>query len=186
MIAIPAGFNPQDYLALERQQTMRHEYRYGLVYAMAGGSDDHNEITLNLIECLRPTARDRNCQLFASDVKVSHADRFFYYPDVFITCAVQDRDDRYIKRHPKLIAEVLSPSTEKFDRAQKFEDYQQLVSLEEYLLISTDEIRVELRQRQSDGTWKTTIYRSGDRVFLASIQLEVDLSQIYRGVSWNR
>lgn len=185
MIAIPDGFNPEDYLAMERQHPMRHEYRYGLVYAMAGGSDDHSRITINLLTGINLHLRERDCQFFAGDVKVSHADCFFYYPDAFVTCDPRDRDDRYVKRYPKLIVEVLSPSTQKFDGEQKFEDYQQLQSLEEYVLISQTEMRVECRRRGKNGVWETEIYRNGDRVILQSIDLEIAIAELYRGVSWS-
>lgn len=131
MIAIPAGFSPEDYLALERDNTVRHEYRRGLVYAMAGGSDDHSRLCINFITAINLHLREGDCQFFSADVKVNYADAFFYYPDAFVTCDLRDREDRYVKRYPKLIAEVLSPSTENFERAENFEDYQQLESLEE-------------------------------------------------------
>ena len=135
MIAIPAGFNPEDYLALERDNTVRHEYRRGLVYAMAGGSDDHSRLCINFITAINLHLRDGDSQFFSADVKVNYADAFFYYPDAFVTVDLRDREDGYVKRYPKLIAEVLSPSTENFDRGEKFEDYQQLESLEEHRIL---------------------------------------------------
>lgn len=186
MIAIPSGFSPQEYLAIERENIIRHEYQRGLVYAMAGGSDDHDELSLNLIELLRQKLRDRGCSVRSGNVKVNYADLFFYYPDVFVTCDPRDRDDRYVKRYPKLIAEVLSPSTEKFDRGQKFEDYQQIESLEEYILIAQDEMQVECRRRIKDASsnhWQTVIYGVGDRVILRSVEIEIAIEELYRGVS---
>ena len=187
MIAIPSGFSLQDYLVLERDSSVRHEYRHGLVYAMAGGSDDHDELSLNLIELLRQKVRDRGCSVRSGNVKVNYADLFFYYPDVFVTCDPRDREDRYVKRYPKLIVEVLSPSTEKFDRGEKFEDYQQIESLEEYVLIAQDQIQVECRRRVRDESgerWETEIYGSGELVILQSVGLEVAIEELYRGVSF--
>ncbi|MEZ2276412.1 MAG: Uma2 family endonuclease [Microcoleus sp.] len=189
MIAIPSGFSPEEYLSLEHENTVRHEYQRGLVYAMAGGSDDHDELSLNLIELLREKVRDSGCSVRSGNVKVNYAAEFFYYPDAFVTCDPRDRSDRYVKRYPKLIAEVLSPSTKKFDRGDKFEDYQQLESLEEYVLISQDEMRVECRRRVKDGAgerWETVVYGAGDRVMLQSIELEVAIAELYRGVSFDR
>ncbi len=186
MIAIPSGFSPQEYLSLERENTVRHEYRRGLAYAMAGGSDDHDELSLNLIELLRQKVRDEGCSVRSGNVKVNYADAFFYYPDAFVTCDPRDRRDRYVKRYPKLIAEVLSPSTEKFDCGDKFEDYQQLESLEEYVLIAQDRMRVECRRRVKDESgewWKTVVYGPGERVMLQSIDLEIAIEELYRGVS---
>ncbi|XZO01015.1 MAG: Uma2 family endonuclease [Microcoleus sp.] len=188
MIAIPSGFSPEEYLSLEHDNTVRHEYQRGLVYAMAGGSDDHDELSLNLIELLREKVRDSGCSVRSGNVKVNYADAFFYYPDAFVTCDPRDKSDRYVKRYPKLIAEVLSPSTKKFvsealeeDRTDKFEDYRQLESLEEYVLISQDEMRVECRRRVKDGAgerWETVVYGVGDRVMLQSIELEVAIAEL--------
>lgn len=196
MIAIPSGFSPEEYLSIEHENTIRHEYQRGLVYAMAGGSDDHDELSLNLIELLREKVRDSGCSVRSGNVKVNYAAEFFYYPDAFVTCDPRDKSDRYVKRYPKLIAEVLSPSTKKFvsealeeDRTDKFEDYQLLESLEEYVLISQDEMRVECRRRVKDGTgeqWETVVYGAGERVMLQSIELEVAIAELYRGVSFGR
>ncbi|WP_377474235.1 MAG: Uma2 family endonuclease [Microcoleus anatoxicus] len=189
MIAIPSGFSTEEYLSLEHENTVRHEYQRGLVYAMAGGSDDHDELSLNLIELLRHKVRDLGCSVRSGNVKVNYRDAFFYYPDAFVTCDPRDKSDRYVKRYPKLIAEVLSPSTEKFDRGDKFEDYQQLESLEEYVLISQDEMRVECRRRVKDGAgerWETVVYGAGDLVMLQSIDLEVAIAELYRGVNFDR
>ncbi len=186
MIAIPAGFSPEDYLALEQEMVIRHEYRQGLIYAMVGSSDDHDELTLNLIELLRQQVRDRGCAVRSGNVKVNYASHFFYYPDVFVTCDPRDRLDRYVKRHPKLIVEVLSPSTAAFDQGDKFADYCQLDSLEEYVLVAQDEQRVECRRRYREAEterWETVVYEKGDRVFLASVGLEVEIEDLYRGVN---
>lgn len=186
MIALPSGFSSQDYLVLERNAEIRHEYRQGLIYAMSGSSDDHDEICLNLIELLRQKLRDSGCAVRSGNVKVNYADAFFYYPDIFVTCDKRDREDRYIKRYPKLIVEVLSPSTEKFDRAEKFEDYQQISTLEEYVLIHQDQRQVECRRRvvtiEETEQWETQIYGAGESVQFKSVELEVAIAQLYRGV----
>ncbi|MGC1196676.1 MAG: Uma2 family endonuclease [Geitlerinemataceae cyanobacterium] len=189
MSAIPSGFSPQEYLVLERENIIRHEYRCGLVYAMAGGSDDRDELSLNLIELLRQKVRGRGCSVRSGNVKVNYADAFFYYPDAFVTCDDRDRDDRYVKRYPKLIAEVLSPSTEKFDKGDKFTDYQQIESLEEYVLIWQDQMQVECRRRVKEGSeegWETQVYGAGERVILKSVELEVAIEELYRGVMFGR
>ncbi|MEG4802811.1 Uma2 family endonuclease [Microcoleus sp. ARI1-B5] len=189
MIAIPSGFSPQDYLALEHQNIIRHEYRHGLVYAMAGGSDDRNRLSINFLTAINLHLREGDCQFFSGDVKVNYADAFFYYPDAFVTCEPRDRNDRYVKRYPKLIAEVLSPATENFDRTDKFADYQQLESLEEYVLISQDQMRVECRRRVQDESgerWETVVYGAGDRAIFQSIELDMAIEELYRGVSLGR
>ncbi|WP_353258262.1 Uma2 family endonuclease [Prochlorothrix hollandica] len=183
MIAIPHHIAPDEYLIIDRDSSTRHEYHHGLVYAMAGGSGNHARISINLLSLINiHLGNDINCRLYNGDVKVNYAEDFYYYPDAFVTCDPRDRADRYIKRHPKLIAEVLSQSTEDFDRTDKFTDYQKLDSLEEYILISQDTERVECRRRQPDNTWTTTVYQTGDRITLTSINLEFDIDQLYRGL----
>lgn len=96
--------------------------------------------------------------------------------------SLRDPADRYIKRHPQLIAEVLSQSTQTFDLGQKFEDYQQIPDLEEYVLIDQEQRWVECRRRQPDNTWATTVYKNDDRITLTSLDLEFDLARLYRGI----
>lgn len=182
MIAIPNYITPEEYLSIERQSIHRHEYRRGLVYAMAGGTDNHDRIALNLLNLINLHLGDSDCRFHSGNVKVNYQDEFFYYPDAFVTCDARDREDRYVKRYPKLIAEVLSPSTQAFDLGEKFEDYQKIESLEEYLLISQEEQRVECRRKTAAGTWETTIYELGDRVILTSVDLEFAITDLYRGL----
>lgn len=152
MIAVPNYINPEEYLAIERQNPIRHEYRRGLVYAMAGGTDNHDRLALNLLSLINFHLGDSDCRFHSGNVKVNYQAQFYYYPDAFVTCDPRDRADRYIKRYPKLIAEVLSPSTQTFDGGEKFMDYQKLESLEEYILISQESQRVECRRRTSANT----------------------------------
>ncbi|MDG2990616.1 Uma2 family endonuclease [Candidatus Synechococcus calcipolaris G9] len=183
MIAIPHYISPQDYLAIERNNPIRHEYRRGLVYAMAYDTDNHNRIALNLLKLIDDHFGDPStCRFYSGNVKINYQDEFYYYPDAFVTCDPRDRHDRYIKRYPKLIVEVLSTSTQVFDSGEKFTDYQQLTSLEEYVLISQDRQWVECRRRSAPDTWEITVYNMGDRVTLHNIDLEFAISELYRGL----
>lgn len=179
MIAIPHYISPTEYLTIDRDNPIRHEYHHGLVYAMAGGSDAHARIVVNLLTLINPHLGGTSCRLYNGDVKVNYNEDFYYYPDAFVTCDPRDREDRFIKRYPKLIAEVLSDSTEAFDSDLKFTDYQKLDSLEEYVLICQDCQRVECRRRTGEDTWETTIYQTGDRVTLTSLDLEFDIDRLY-------
>ena len=182
MIAIPHYISPEDYLDIERDSPIRHEYQRGLVYAMAGGTDNHDRIALNLLTLLNLHLGDSECRFHSGNVKVNYDNEFYYYPDAFVTCDRRDRDDRYIKRYPKLIVEVLSTSTEHFDSGKKFEDYKQLASLEEYVLISQATQWVECRRLNTPDLWETVIYRLGDQVRLKSIDLEFAIADLYRGL----
>ena len=182
MVAIPHFLSPQEYLSLEQHSDLRHEYRRGLMYAMAGGSDNHDRLALNLLSLINLHLGDSNCRFYSGNVKVNYQDDFYYYPDAFVTYDPRDRQNRYLKRYPKLIVEVLSPSTQSFDLGQKFEDYGQIPTLEEYVLISQAEQRLECRRRSQGSLWETEVYQQGDRVSLASIGLEFALTDLYQGL----
>ncbi len=182
MIAVPHYLSPEEYLDIESQSSFRHEYRQGLVYAMAGGTDNHDRLALNLLSLINLHLGDSDCRFHSGNVKVNDQAQFYYYPDAFVTCDPRDRSDRYTKRYPKLIVEVLSPSTQAFDCGEKFEDYQQLESLAEYVLVSQENQRVECRRRIAANTWETVIYEAGDRVVLKSIDLEFAIAELYRGL----
>ena len=182
MIAVPHYISPEQYLDLEGQSPIRHEYRRGLVYAMAGGTDNHDWIALNLLTLVNLHLGDSEYRFHSGNVKVNYQDEFYYYPDAFVTCDSRDRSDRYIKRHPQLIVEVLSPSTQAFDLDERLKDYQQLESLEGYVLVFQESQRVECRRCSGANTWETTTYTAGDRLSLKSIDLELEIAQLYLGI----
>lgn len=183
MIVVPNYISPEEYLSIERQSQIRHEYRRGLVYAMAGGTDNHDRISFNLLKLIDNHLGDSSdCCFYSGNVKVNHQEEFYNYPDAFVTCDSRDRQDRYVKRYPKLIAEVLSDSTQVLDFGKKFEDYGKLDSLEEYILIFQDTQQVECRRRTADNTWKTVVSKFGDAVALKSLGLEFDMAELYRGL----
>ncbi|MGF1603842.1 MAG: Uma2 family endonuclease [Thermosynechococcaceae cyanobacterium] len=183
MIAIPNYISPEEYLEIERHSDIRHEYRRGLVYAMAGGTDNHDRIIFNFLKIIDNHLGDATrCRFYSGNVKVNYRDEYYYYPDAFVTCDPLDRNNRYIKHSPKLIAEVLSSSTKAFDMGEKFADYQQISALEDYILISQETQRVECRCRASTTTWETIVYETGDRVILKSIGLEFAIVDLYRGL----
>lgn len=174
--------SPQEYLDLEAQSPIRHEYRQGLVYAMAGGSDDHSRIAINFLTEINLHLRGSDCQFFSGDVKVNYADDFFYYPDAFVTCDPRDKENRYVKQYPKLIAEVLSPSTVTFDRTEKFFDYQKISTFEEYILIAQAEQQIEVFRRDNSG-WRSQTYGIDEKFTLNSIDLTMIVANLYRGTS---
>ncbi len=172
------------YKFIERQSQIRHEYRRGLVYAMASSTDNHNRTALNFFKAIDDHFGDSSdCRFYSGNVKVNYRDElYYYYHDAFVTCDLRDRQDRYIKRYPKLIVEVLSSSTEAFDRGDKFEDYQKIESLEEYVLISQQRQKVEYRRRTAHNMWETVVYEAGNIVALKSIDLEISIAELYRGL----
>jgi Uma2 family endonuclease len=171
-----------EYLESEKISSVRHEYLAGYVYAMTGTSAAHNLIAGNVFARLRAHLRGGPCQVFISDMKLRiEAINTFYYPDVMVTCDAEDRED-YFKTQPCLIIEVSSPSTVVIDRREKLLAYQKIATLREYILISQDEIKVEVYRCEEGGRWwEQTLEREGE-LDLESVGLKIDLNDIYEDV----
>jgi Uma2 family endonuclease len=186
MIANPEFFyiSPEDYLDGERVSPIKHEYQRGRVYAMVGAKKPHVILSANLTRLLGNHLIASPCVVMASDIKVrlEEAD-CYYYPDVVVACDPQDvmGAEDYI-HSPKLVIEVLSKSTVKFDRGEKFTDYQTCPKLEEYVLVSQTERSIEVRSLL-DGVWQVTMYGEGDRVVFQSIDWSGDMQEIYAKVT---
>jgi Uma2 family endonuclease len=174
---------PQDYLVWEAQQDQRHEYFDGEVYAMAGGSMPHSVIGVNWTTLLKIHLRGKGCLVLNSDAKVGITDAGpFTYPDVSVTCDDRDKTTQQFCRHPCLIIEVLSPSTEGYDRGGKFALYRRLASLQEYVLVGSEAKTVDLFRRNPQGGWEFIPYIEGDDIQLTSMGLTVALNAIYEDV----
>jgi len=171
-----------DYLEGESSSDVRHEYINGEIYAMGGASDKHGLISANLSAELNTRLPDE-CQVFAADMKVhikSDTDELFYYPDVLVSCEQNDRKS-YYRESPCLIIEVLSPSTERRDRFEKFHFYTQIESLVDYVLVSQEYQKVEVYNRSN--LWRVEEYMQED-VRLDSVGLLISFNAIYRRVSF--
>lgn len=176
----------EDYLAGEQTTETRHEYLGGMVFAMAGASDAHNTISLNLAAELRNALRGRPCRAFIGDMKVHFVIQrrdLFYYPDVFVTCDPRDTQP-YFKEYPKVIFEVLSETTEPTDRREKFWNYTQIDSLQEYILVAQDKREVTIFRRSAD--WEGEIIQGEKSLELVSLKLKLRLADIYQGVAFDR
>ena len=174
--------SPEEYLEWEERSEVRHEFIDGEVFAMAGSSDDHSVMIFNLSSILRPCLRGTGCRQLA-DVKARPKGLSrFYYPDLMVTCDERDRADKYVKRHYKLIVEVLSDSTEAFDRGRKFEDYRRSESLEEYVSIAQDRISVDVFRLNASGRWELEGYGEGDVVELVSVGARFAVEELYLDV----
>ena len=179
------GFDVESYLAWEKTQSERHEYFAGEVFAMSGGTDAHYTILLNTATSLKVALSGKPCRAFLSGMKlrVDRADAVFY-PDVFVTCDPRDRQPEasLAKQHPALIIEVLSDSTAAFDRGRKFEHYQQIDTLQEYLLIEQDRKHADLFRKNSEGLWVLHPAGEGDVVRLESVGAALALDGLYEDV----
>ena len=179
----PAYITVEEYLAAEASSEIKHEYQNGYVYAMAGASDAHVTIAGNLFAIVRNHLRGSGCRVYMSDMRVNLATRkSYYYPDVMVTCDPLDRELTHYKQHPCLIIEVLSTSTEAFDRGDKFADYQQIESLQEYVLVSQTRQRVDYFNRSSQGLWVLQSYYLGDILQLTSINCSIPVIDIFEDV----
>jgi len=178
-----ASLTVEEYLAGEPASEVRHEYLGGTVYAMAGASVDHNTISLNLATSLRSHLRGKPCGAFMADVKVRlnlANDDIFYYPDVMVACDPRDTD-KFFKRFPKVLIEVMSESTERIDRREKRWSYQQIETLEEYVLVAQDRMEVSVFRRANG--WKPEVFNKLDQsLALASLEFSLPLSGVYEGV----
>jgi Uma2 family endonuclease len=177
---------PQEYFAWEAQQEIKHEYFEGEVFAMSGGTVNHGRIGGRIFSLIddRLSESDR-CIALNSDVKIKiQTSEKYVYPDASATCDERDRQTTQFISHPSLIVEVLSPSTEAYDRGKKFKLYQRSSSLIEYVLVSAEEIEIEVFRKNERGKWEVTNYVAGDMVELESIGLTFAIERVYRGIEF--
>ena len=186
-VAAQTYLTPGEYLTFERKATTKHEYLNGQIVAMSGASFAHNFITVNIATHLNIQLMDGECRVATSDmrVKVAQAESYFY-PDVVVVCGEPRAEDDTFDTllNPTLIVEVLSPSTAAYDRGEKFEHYQQIAPLKEYILVSQDKNHVEHYCRQG-ARWLQTEFQGLEEVVpLRSIGCELRLQDVYRRVQF--
>jgi Uma2 family endonuclease len=183
----------EEYFAWEQQQEVKHEYFDGEVFAMSGGTTDHSRIATNITTLIDNHLGDGDCQVFNSDARIKIQESSKYvYPDVSVTCDQRDRETPQFNSYPCLIVEVLSPSTvraasafaEAYDRGKKFKLYQRSTALIEYVLVSAEEIEIEVFRKNERGKWEVTNYVPGDVVELESINLTWTIERVYRGIEF--
>jgi Uma2 family endonuclease len=178
----------EEYLELERKAEFKSEYYKGEIFAMAGAKRKHNAIVTALIATLYPLLKDKPCEVYPSDMKVRNkTDRFYTYPDVTVVCGkpefIDDEDD--VLTNPQVIIEVLSKSTESYDRGGKFALYRNIPSVKEYILVSSDERKIESFHRQGDEwVFRESTDRPGEIFRLQSMDVELALDAIYEKVEF--
>ena len=180
---------PDEYLAIERAAEFKSEFYNGEMFMMSGASLEHNFIVANLIITLGQQLRGQRCSVLSNDMRVHiPATGLFTYPDVVVVCDEPKLRDEHFDTllNPTLLIEVLSPSTENYDRGKKFEDYRSLESLQEYLLVAQDECKLTHYTRQADGSWLLRDYRAMEtQIELASIACRLSLADVYDKVSFS-
>ena len=182
----PPEMSLEEFLAWEATQPTKHEFVDGEIFAMAGASRAHGTIALNLAALVRPAIRKTGCQAYIADMKVvPPGQRSVRYPDLVMTCDPRDLDDEQITRFPKLIVEVLSRNTAATDRGQKFEEYRRIPTLEEYVLIDSTQVLIEVLRR-GDDVWTFTEYGPGATFRLNSIALDIRVNDLYEDIELGR
>ena len=174
----------EDYLNGEEISDIKYEYIDGEVYAMAGTSQNHSRITGNFVNALLNHLQDSDCEPYSENIKVRAEEEVFYYPDILVTCEGEFKN-KYFCEEPILIVEVISPSTKQIDRREKLRAYQQMPSVQEYVIVEQEKISVEIHRRQPDGNWITYFFTRTDTEFtLESVDLTLQLSEVYRRVTF--
>lgn len=178
----------QQYLENEAIAEFKHEYLQGEIWAMAGTGENHVTIAGNLFISLKQQLKGTPCRSYISDmkVKVEHANAYFY-PDVFVSCDSRDKEQEYYKERPIFICEVLSPSTEAYDRGDKFKYYQTLASLQEYWLIDAQKMSVDCFTRTQDNAWVLHSYSiPNQHITLDALNIKVQLTELYDEVNFRQ
>ena len=189
MVAKPQKYySPEEYLALEEMADYRSEYYRGEIFAMAGGSANHNRIAGNLVIALQAALEGKPCETFVTDMRVLVKKNGLYtYPDVMVVCGrlefVEGREDTMT--NPVVIVEVLSKSTQDYDRGGKFQLYRAIDSLRDYVLIDQARVHIEYFHKLEDGRWLLTEFNEIEAMLkLESVDVEIPLSRVYQRVEW--
>jgi Uma2 family endonuclease len=170
------------YLIWEAEQPGRNEFWRGEVFAKVGAKRGHGRVVANLMRHLGNHLDDSPCQAFSENMKVQVAQDAVLYPDVFVTCERSFTAEQAVFTEPVLIIEVLSPSTQAYDRSKKFAMYRQLKSLREYVLVDPDSRRVEVFRPSDDGHWKLFDMSDDDSLVLQSLDCEIALALVFKNM----
>ncbi len=180
----PRRLTVEAYLRLDRDDP-EHKYEYydGQIHMMAGGTNVHSAIAMNIAIDIGSALRGTDCRAFNSDVRVQVSAARYFHPDLTISCDREDWANGDILHSPPVVVEVLSPSTANFDRTQKNDFYRACPSIQEFVLVSSDEPRVEL-YRRAEPFWQFASYGLGDTLTLASIDVTITVAAIYRDIEF--
>jgi Uma2 family endonuclease len=178
---------PEEYLAIEREAEFRSEYWNGKMFAISGAREPHNDICVNITAEFRQQLRSRPCKNYSNDMRVRTSSNLYTYPDCVVVCGerrfLDERRDTLL--NPNLLVEVLSPSTERYDRGSRFEQYRGIESLREYLMLASDRIHAELFTKQPNGPWTLSEWRDPEDVVpLESCGCRLKLADIYEKVEF--
>lgn len=190
MSAIPkTKLTPEEYLEFERKSEIKHEFFNGEIFAMSGAKRNHNKITTNLNGLVWQHLKGKNCENYSNDMRVFVPETGLYtYPDLVVVCGEPQFQDNVFDTllNPILLIEVLSDSTEGYDRGKKFQHYRSIETLQEYVLVSQDEARIEKYLKQGDGFWFFTEAVGVDsEIEFASIECKIALAEVYDKIDFS-
>ncbi len=179
----PMRMSIEDYIALDSNSSeARYEFIDGYVYMLAGGTADHSTINGNLLAAFKSALRGGPCRVHTSDLKVQLSEKRYVFPDISISCDPRDRGKITVMQSPILIVETLSPSTETYNRGKKFSYYRACTSVQEYVLVDTQEQIIEVYRRDKEPFWKFSAFEAGERVELTSLDIHIPVSGVYEDV----
>ncbi|MEJ7589565.1 MAG: Uma2 family endonuclease [Ferruginibacter sp.] len=187
-VSVRKYYSEEDFLLLERMSKTRNEYYRGEIFAMSGASYQHNQLASALIADIAAHLKGSECHIFGSDLRVHAWFKSFYtYPDAVIICGEPSFADNQFDTiiNPAILFEILSPSTEEYDRTVKFEFYKNIASLQQYVLIDSQKIWIEVFTKQQDDLWVSDVYTNPEKDWvLSSISYVGKVKQLYNGVKF--
>lgn len=173
----------EDYLILDRNsKNACYEYLDGDVRMLAGGSPDHSIIIANLTGAIKGPLKGSQCRVYNSDVRLQLSEKRYVHPDVVVSCDPRDRNQKDVIRYPGVVIEVLSPTTEAIDRGKKAIYYRASSTVEEYMMVASEEMLVEIHRRE-DEKWIIYTFEAGDFVLLKSLNIQFSVADVYEGTS---
>ena len=189
MVADPhrLSMSAEEYLALDRNSLeARYEFIDGIVTMLAGGTVNHSRVSINLLLVLDHALRGRSCMVYNSDMRVSISESRYVYPDISASCDSHDQEqgDSDILHYPCVVIEVLSSSTEAYDRGREFDYYRACPTIQEYMLVDTQQQAIDLYRRQTENLWTFHPLRSGDEVELKSINVHFPIASVYENITF--
>jgi Uma2 family endonuclease len=173
----------EEYIQLdEGSYETRYEYIDGHLRMLAGGTPNHAQIAANIIITLGGLLTGNSCNIYTSDVRVQLSESRYVYPDVTVSCDKRERGDSNMLLHPRLVVEVLSPSTEAYDRGEKLTYYRECSTIQEYMLVNTQRYLIEIFRRETSNLWTYHAFNLHEEMELASLDIRFAVTQIYRNV----
>jgi Uma2 family endonuclease len=173
----------EDYLLLNKSsKNIRYEYLDGEIRMLAGGSPDHSIIIANLTATIKGPLRGSQCRVYNSDVQLQLSEKRYVYPDITVSCDERDQNQKETIHYPRLVVEVLSPTTESTDRGKKAIYYRAYPTIQEYMMVDSEEVLVEVHRREEER-WTINTFEAGDTIVLASLSIQFPIEEAYEGTS---